>query len=422
MGEGLMKRVVIFILGYVIGLMLLVLGLYLTCMIPREKILNNLMVSSQQLQEEEEYFYYHVDGNASTMQDNFADSVSLQLAYFVDATDPFGSMVSFPYYHNPLQSLYNLSTIFSGYEAPNLLYTRYFHGNQIIIRPMLMKYSYHGIKDILKIIFWGLFIIYMGILLWRKAYGLFFSIGIGFFMTYSMYVPTTLEYIWVYLLAFIFSIMAVFWYKKSNTFFYFFFMIAGLMTNFFDFLTTETIVLLLPLLTILCFREKESPVSLKKGISFCVCSLLIFFLSYGITWVIKWLLAHFYLGLSFSEIFEGHLAGRGISLSVLRENILFPFYAIVRNLLRIWPFVYISDMKLMYYFFLLFIVVLGILFLKRKFSTYQFLLLFVLLLPFGRLFFMANHSYYHHFFTFRALFPSISAFVLLVLSIRRERV
>jgi hypothetical protein len=176
--------------------------------------------------------------------------------------DTLRSVMLAEYYANSLQNENNnlYDTLF--YDEPaNKQYLRYWHGSASIVRLMHIFFDIKGIYItngiLLSLLAAALFAILIHGKIYSGAVGLFVSlISAGVW-----YVPLSLEYTWNFIIMFVISIAVSYMAMKDNwKYIGALFMVSGIVTNFFDFLTTETLTLLIPLLIAMCIKwEKKAP-------------------------------------------------------------------------------------------------------------------------------------------------------------------
>ena len=303
-------------------------ALFAVSIFPREWIQSNSEESARQLMRIDSDFYNLTDGSIGREElrigdyskvDQYADSLSLNMAYYIDPSHPLKSALLAQYYDGieykgslikvprkiPLEKYQYQETArevplktmnesyarsVKGGTSPNRDYLRYWHGSLIIIRPMLIFWNYMQMKTILGIMM-GLLLAFLLILLVRHRFRVeAVCIAIAMISVSIWYVPLSLEYIWMFLLMLVISIIAVKWCvcgKIKNIPLLLF--QAGMLAAFFDFFTTETITLLIPLLLVIRIvgrrgEEKELWRLAAKG---CV----IWGIGYAGCWTAKWVLS-----------------------------------------------------------------------------------------------------------------------------------
>lgn len=248
-----------YILVFLIVTVLLLSVLVLSAKIPKSAIKENMQESAIYLCEGELFGMVVENVNGSKI-DRYADSILLAIAYQYDSDKPLTSVMWSSYYHTELYNENeNLLAAVTYESEANQQYLRYWHGSNAIVRPLLtffnLKeiYILNGVLLVLLII--GLFVI----LLKHKAYVPAVGIAFGLVLTSAWFVPFSLEYTWTYLLMLLASMVGIqLMFKKRYKAMSVFFLICGMVTNYLDFLTTETLTLTVPLLLMLWVEHKQN--------------------------------------------------------------------------------------------------------------------------------------------------------------------
>ena len=124
---------------------------------------------------------------------------------------------------------------------------------------------------------------------------------IGLIMTASWVVPQSFCYAMMYFIMLITSIIAVIIEHKNlgNNKLYILFFITGILTCFFDVLTTEILTILVPVLIVLAMRIKNKKIeSFKEQFLFLLKSGVLWFIAYTCMWFVKWILASIVLNIN----------------------------------------------------------------------------------------------------------------------------
>lgn len=168
-------------------------------------------------------------------------------------------------------------------------YSRYWHGYQVVVRPFLTVVDYEGIgliNTFLAIIFGGWFLY----LIWRKVSP---AAAIFIFVVFLLYmgiwvVPQCMQLFTCFILTFLTGIVVLTRRSLSTTVFRQFctFFVVGAVTVYFDFLTTPLLTLGVPLALILV-ANPEDPDPLRKTIAAWTG----WGIGYGGLWVTKWIIA-----------------------------------------------------------------------------------------------------------------------------------
>lgn len=174
----------------------------------------------------------------------------------------------------------------------NLDYARYWHGYQVILRPLLVFLNIRQIRYLGMIAFFFLFCILF--LKLKEKTGIGIALTFLFAMTGVCLVllPISLQYGSVFYITFLFMLylLSIKDIAKAK-YMPLAFMIVGMITNFLDLLTVPLLTLGLPLLLyfVLCFKNARTEwwKSVKTLGLLCIC----WGLGYGICWGSKWVIA-----------------------------------------------------------------------------------------------------------------------------------
>lgn len=376
--------------------------------IPRNSIQNNMKASADYMMEHEVFFACRKSDHASVI-DHYADSILLNIIYNYDEKQPVHSALSSSYYYTENHNEnYNLYLSVTDNPNPCYDYTRYWHGSAAIVRPLLLFTDIRGIYYILGSIMFILFIV-LAVFSKKNAKGVLFPLCLSFCLVSPWYIPMSLEYIWCFIIAFAASIYVLSSYKKKGCLPALTFFIIGNVTAYFDFLTTETLTLLLPAaLLIVSEYENGKLTDFIGGFKQFISLALKWGCGYVLCWLAKWSIASAVMGRNvFSEALkEANHRLNGITGGL--DGISLRVSALAKNVSCLIPFNFIS--KYGYVWFTIFILIFLMIFYvirnpKRDFIAKIFFLIGII--PYIRYFTLGNHSYLHYFFTYRAQMASI---------------
>ncbi|WP_019228676.1 hypothetical protein [Sedimentibacter sp. B4] len=407
--KKLFKYVLLYGLVLGIGLLLLVLS----TLIPRLSIQKKSEASAVYLNEQS-LFTPILNGQKSTMVDNYADTISLSIAYSLDEKQPLKSALETNYYNEPtlnVNEAYKLSVMEQ--KKGNTPYTRYWHGSIIFIKILLMFLDIRGIRLLGAIVITGL-IVGLSWLLYKNHHKiLLLSFVIGMVFVGVWVVPFSIEYTSTFIIMMIFLIAIMLSEEKTIEQLFPAFFLIGSITCFFDFLTTETLTFTVPILFLLCLSfEKGELTDFKKGCILTLKSGVLWVLGYGIMWLSKWGISSLVLGRNtFIEAFEqaelrmiGEATGGGV------QQLL---GALFRNIALLFPMQFGKTYRQVFLLFIGIWFVLSCLWIfyggKIKKQWFLKLLLLIGLIPYVRYVVLSNHSYLHYFFTYRAQLVSVIA-------------
>lgn len=423
------SRHIVYAAVFVSLLLSLYLLLVLSATVPNSAIRGNMRQSAA-FHANAKHYDISEDGVFQNISDNHADQMWLNIGWNMGNGNPFLSALNTRYYdgleHGPAAGLY-LSVVL-GKEA-NADYTRYWHGTAGILRFLHIFTDIHGIKTfgmlcLLLLIaktFWALF---------RRGYpelGLCLLAALFWVQVWNL--RLSVEYLPSFLVCF--GLCPAFLRLEQRGDFYLNILgvISGTLTAFFDFLTTETVTILLPLILVIAIRSRErrlgSPRQVLTMLLHCgACWLL----AYAGTFAVKWIAVSLATG-------ENHIlaalysADQRISGTVTVGQITKKpgmLMSVAANLSVLFQGTSRTEYRLV----IICLMAVGIvIFLLCRFNRVRqklhpgtgFLLMLgsIVLLRYSIL---ANHSYKHAFFTYRALVSTILAVLsALVLNLQPVR-
>lgn len=279
--------------GVLIGFLLLVL----VYMLPVGSMRENVKGSAGEWYEEGAWPVM-INGYSGSILDNFTDSLMLSIAIYENEESTVTQAMKNYYAMEsvdslPFDSLYAYLQDESCYGEN---YARYWHGYLVILKPLLMFFSYSDLRILNMCVLCSL-LVYV-ICLCRKNLPRGSAAVFGLMFLFLM--PLTLmncldmaNMMYVTLAAMIILIKKQeYWKRQENSLF--FFLAVGMLTSYMDFLTYPMITLGVPLVTymVLCVRDDRTSLKLKNTIS----GIVFWGLGYGGMWCSKWILASLLTG------------------------------------------------------------------------------------------------------------------------------
>lgn len=416
--SGILNKSLRYAGTFLITLTVLCALLTATAFIP-EKWLRKQMEPSAELLYESELFGTALDNVEGSRIDRYADSILLNIAYHYDPAHPLRSVMESSYYFTPYHEE-NENLVFAVRDRlpANQQYLRYWHGSILFLRPLLVFLNLQQIYILNAAVLVLLNVLLMGLLVRKRAYAPAAGILIGEVLTAFWFVPLSLEYTWTCLWMLVLLIGAMLHPKKAG--WGIFFLLSGMVTAFLDFLTTETLTLLAPLLLVLWLEKRNDPPSpdtsfLRRRLTqLSLRASIAWGIGYVGMWASKWLLASIVLGRNVLPDVTGHIGeriGDTMGMSVFQMLI----GAVTRNIGCLFPLGYGTLGTAAAVILLLAAAYLGYVYRKRRFDGQYVLLCTVLgLIPYARYLVLHNHSYLHCFFTYRAQLAGILAAVLIL--------
>lgn len=384
--------------------------------IPNEKIYENTLSSALYFKDKGPY---NIEPAFMLIQDNFADVILMNVVWNMGEGDPFVSALNTAYYDgNDGEVDYGENWGFycavNG-TPPNTDYSRYWHGTGAVIRPLLLFTDMQGIKLIGTITAFVLLAINLGLLLKKRQFFAAGALTAAFLSVHIWNVCLSLEYqpaIIITLLILPFFII----FEKNDGALSVLSVISGVMIAFFDFLTCETLTIIIPLIIVFIMRKQEKRLpTLKNNLLLSIKCAVAWGLSYMGAYLVKWSAASLVTGenkfaAAISSV-EERIGGGAEELSPLEQFFLAPL-ANISTLFyggeRVDPRALIGGIALC-------AVIFGAVFyLFRSPEKYDggfaVLMLILGMVPILRYFVLNNHSYLHEFFTYRALASTVLAF------------
>lgn len=385
--------------------------------IPQDKIADQIEQSAIYM-EKYDPVWSVIEGNYKLRVDYYDDAVLFNIIYHQNPKTPLKSMLAARYYRTP-NSMDKPATMLKDCiqkgESANEEYSRYWHGSAIFLRPLFTIFTCKQIY-----IMNGLLLILLTIancMIWikgnlKKVVAAFLT---GLVICNGYIVPMCIEFTTMYVLGML--SLLVFYYliknypKLTNVAF---FVTLGVLTNFFDFLTTELLPVLLCLILYYTMKEKESGIREKEDILFGIKNMLGWLFGYGGMWMLKWILTAAFTDVSVLDSVLSH--GHRWSLET-EENISLMgqmLKAIGNNIGTLMPFGFLGE-GFNLVAVLVVVVLLCIIFLYRKknFALGKIYLL-IAALPILRICLLSQHAYMHSTMTHRALMPLVMGLYLII--------
>ena len=414
--KGLMiKRFLTYIGAFFGTLLILWLLLFLSALIPNESIKENMIDSAYYYSDKQPY-QFPKDGKFNGIEDNYADSILLGVLWNMDSDNAFETSLDTKYYDGDERGEnFGLYAAINGHEA-NVDYSRYWHGSVTFIRPLMLITTVDNIEWISFGVFAVLLLIVCIILIKKKCAAVAGILLISLACVQIWNIRLSLEYMPAFIVAMVMSILFLLMEKRGDSYITILSVISGVMVAFYDFLTTETVAILLPFALVFMVRAKEERLGERKdNIVMLIKSGLAWASAYVSTFVVKWVVASAVTGenkiiASFSsakERFNGVETEENIS--AFQEFL----YAIPANLSTVFGGTVRVDVGNVIGGLIIFVMVAGSIFYlfssKEKNKEIAFILLIIGLLPYVRFAVLNNHSYLHEFFTYRAQCVSVFA-------------
>ena len=417
----------------------LVLLFVLSSSIPKYTIRENLLESAKYLVTSEDLFHQIKPGDRRTEIHNYADATTLNILYSIDGEERIKEILISPFYSAEMDLSKPVTALLVEritYErAADTMYDRYWHGMNIILRPLLLFFSVIQIRWIFLGMLLALMGLLTGMLIKRKQKLSAVLVWLSGAMVQLPMVAFCFEYFPVFLLTFLFAVVMVKW-EENREVIQKLCIVNGTCIAFFDFLTTETVAFVIPMAMVYCiWNSKEKLRSIKEELFYIIQAGGLWLGSYIMTYLIKWGLASLVYGKERFSVALQQFAGRqgNMVLSYAVDSMengmvsaeamanagghILPQFlsAVVLNIrLLLGLSGKISLESLALTLLLVIFVLAAVVYLFRKpdkNGTLSILLFLLGMLPMLRMMVLHNHSIEHCFFVYRALYGTIFCFI-----------
>lgn len=249
------------ILSYIGAFGLTLLGLwlllFLSALIPNAAIQENMERSALSYAQREAYEFTRGD-NLNSVADHYADAIWLNVAWNLGVGDPLTASMQTGYYDGEDlgESVGLYLTVAEGVE-PNVDYTRYWHGTAMLLRLLSLVTDVQGIKTIGFVVLLALLALDLALLVKLRQPVLAALLVLSLAAVQFWNLRLSVEYQPAFLLAFALLPLWLQLERRGDRPLVLLSIVSGVAVAFFDFLTTETVTILLPLVLVLAIRARE---------------------------------------------------------------------------------------------------------------------------------------------------------------------
>lgn len=403
MKSKLIKNILYFTKIFFILLLSFSLFSVIMSTLPSKKIKENITKSSYKLSEQGLYpnSIINIKGN---FYDNFTDALILSQIYLHDPQKPLKSAFEnkIPWYSMDFVETLNKLVKNEELYFPN--YSRYWHGSTFIYRPFFIVADYNTVRWIIYAIS-SLLIILLSVNL-NKHIGLsntVFAISGLFFVNFYI-TQFSMQFINVFLIAFMASLFILKWKDKPLRNILQIFFIAGCFTAYLDLLTAPLVSLGFPLIIFTLIANTKKDFKIIKAIKNTVSISLLWAFGFALTWFSKLVLSTIFTEDNvIKDAFNNFLSRTGTNTA---EKDFSRFDVIIENL----DFVNFNNLLWLAIPMLLFVIIAF----NKKGIKVSVVLLLISLMPFLWYILASNHSYVHDWYTFRLLSVSIICWLLIL--------
>jgi len=398
-GKILFVSILLLIMGS-IGYLLLVAVYHL----PTDRMEKNMRESTKIFEAEGNYFRLMEYNNSQL--DNYTDGIMLLTASHPNDENAWHAAINAKRYRTASTPADTITEIYGDEEEmPELKstsYARYWHGYLLFLKPLLFLFGYGQIREIMMFVQLLLFSAVLILVSKRKT-----KMSLPIFAFWIFLNPVTtilsLQFNTVLIITFLILILILMIEERARIedifFWEIFFLIVGAMTSYFDLLTYPLVTLGVPLvLWISLYNQEKLITNIKQifGIS------VFWGIGYGGFWGLKWIIGDLITGNSILLDAVGQVVYR--TSDKVSDKII-KFSELLHELL--------SSMR--QYTWMLLLVLIGSYFiwgvLKSRKINIKMIMPYVLIGVFPFVWFCAlkNHSFGHHWFTYRELAITVFA-------------
>lgn len=395
---GRLKDVKLFVKVFVILIAVFFLSMTLVYCIPTSWIQGNVEKSLAVMETEGERpmyaFYRH-----SAIVDNHTDMLMYE------------SLIQNRDYYNPVQASVSINQ-----------YPRYWHGYQVILRPLTVIFQVQELRYLGMMLFYILFF-WSAWLIGQKTKPVNAALYVGTIASaYLGAVATCFQYLTTFFVLFVSLIVLLKRYEKEKQMnFMLYFFIVGMVENFFDFLTYPIITLGIPLILLLWLRVKDVKTDFKENFWFMFRSSLFWGLGYALAWIAKWGITVVVLGVRYfwrtMSVVQYRLEGS--------EDEPLDRIGTIRKNLKAWMNVQDDGIISWSKVVLLIVIIAVVLMIWKKLKDRKTIsayvpILFVAAYPYIWYLVMSNHSQIHYWYTYRAQLVALFGVLMFISSILKE--
>ncbi len=400
---------------FAVVLFLLWLLLFLSALIPNDMIRDNMEQSA--LSYKERTAFEFADGKKlNSVADHYADSIWLNVSWNMGEDSPLISSIRTNYYDGGELGV-NAGLYLSVTQGtePNKDYTRYWHGTVMFIRLGHLITDVEGVKLIGFIAFLLLVGLTIFILARKRHWDLAVILALSLAAVQIWNIRLSMEYQPGFILAFVLVPLFLILERRDDKWLTILSVVSGTAVAFFDFLTTETVTILIPLALVIAVRTKENRLgSLKENLLLLLKCGICWVLSYGGAFIVKWLIASMVTNTNAFETALSSVAERmGNKVEMYADKPKSILSAVAANLSMLFGSeIRVDAGRTALGIIFLVLILLSVWYLfrgKDKKSEATIILIVLGAVVLIRCLALNNHSYLHCFFTYRALVTPIFA-------------
>lgn len=395
--------------GILAGYLLLVLVFCL----PVGRIHNNVLKSAKSFDGE---YSTIVEDNLATRTDDWTDALMLLAAENPNDRNPFTGSVYAYHYERENVVPHMLIADLENPENVSVQYSRYWHGYLLLLKLLLMFFTYDQIQVMIAFAVLALIVAVVYLLQKRKLDKYIIPYSITVAVLFPLTISVSMQFFAVFAIMNL-AVLYILWqYEKmlkKKSYFYVF-LVIGMLTCYFDYLTYPVVSLGIPLVVWLIVANREKAMKLGQNILQVILSSVGWGLGYFGIWVGKWALGSLVTG---ENLFSNALsaAESRSSASAFSEEVS-RFSPIGEAIKVVFTTPFCVILVLMVVLAVVLLIVKKIRFDKEK-ALSNLWMLMVALIPLAWYLVFTNHSESHVFFTYRTMSVLVFAVCCYVTSI-----
>ena len=394
------------LLIYIVAVIVGFGALCLTALIPQKAVMKHVQESTQYLHEQGLYSdLLGLKQGSMFNLDGYTDAIMLNEAAHIDHSNILKS-VAYSYIFtrhdtNGYTKIDDLDFICKNGTNPDEAYSygRYWHGYITFIRPLLGVLNYNNIRTI-NLILLSLFAALI-VVLAQHTFGASMSLSFGLSLVFTVFPVVTLsmQFTSVFYIAFIGVIILLLFPRAMCMHPLSYFFILGISTSYLDLLTAPMVTLCYPLLFYLSL-EKRNLTTIQITSRLIMMS-AIWSLGYGGFWMAKWIIGYLLTG-------DDFIRNAFLQVGLHTRTEISPLNMVIMLARYLSSIPVIMTLCISLIFFL-------VTFEREKVRNNCWVLI-IAIIPILWMTILNNHTYYHVWFSWRNIIPSVTCLLYFFVS------
>lgn len=300
------------LLGLVLAILVGFLLVSLSNRIPVDGITQNLKESAEVFKREGTYPH---ETYSEQRLDNYTDCIILGVCAYPGGESTLDRAVNAYYSQisgkNPCDSFVAIYGENAKDGVYRHAYARYWHGYQILLRPLLTVFNYSQIREIYAVVQYTLLAAVL-LLTLRRSRELLLPFLLCILLLSPTAIADSLQFGTVYCISLTACILLLGDPKRlyDNGRLPYLFFASGIGTAFFDFLTAPTLTLTIPLCFVCARMVSDSSTGMKPCLKLLLRCVILWFVGYAGMWGGKWCIGALSNGLSFFGTIQNQMEYR----------------------------------------------------------------------------------------------------------------